>query len=176
MVKNKDNFSLAKAYEAKDHEDKIYQLWEKSGLFNPDNLKSKGKPFTISMPPPNATGILHLGHASSVAYEDLIIRYKRLQGYQALWLPGTDHAAIATQTKVEKLLKAKGQDRHKLGRKKFLEEVKRFVADSRGTIKTQIRAMGASCDWSREKYTLDLTEAVNEAFVKMYKDGLIYRG
>lgn len=165
---------LNKTYEAKQYEDQICKIWEESGFFNPDNLK--GKPFTISMPPPNATGILHVGHASGLTYEDLIIRYKRLQGYKTLWLPGTDHAAIATQAKVEKLLADKGLDRHKLGRAKFLKEVKDYVAKSQQTIKNQIRKMGCSCDWSREKYTLDLTEAVNEAFVRMYHDGLIYRG
>ncbi len=176
MNKSKKTTELDKAYEAKKFEDNIYKLWEASGYFNPDNLKTKGKPFVISMPPPNATGILHLGHASSDAYEDLMIRYKRLRGFKTLWLPGTDHAAIATQTKVEKLLKAKGLDRETLGREKFLAEVRKFVAGSRGTIRKQIRAIGSSCDWSREKYTLDLTEAVNTAFVKMYKDGLVYRG
>ena len=167
---------LAKAYEAKQYEEDIYKTWEKSGLFNPDNLK--GKPFTISMPPPNATGILHLGHASALTYEDLIIRYKRLQGFKTLWLPGTDHAAIATQTKVEKILAKQGIDRHKLGRAKFLEKVKDYVADSQGTIRNQIKKMGSSCDWSRERYTFDqgLSQAVTEAFVRMYKDGLIYRG
>ena len=115
---------LLKAYIAKDYETAIYKKWLDSGYFNPDKLKSKGPAFTISMPPPNATGILHVGHASGLTYEDLIIRYKRLQGYKTLWLPGTDHAAIATQAKVEKLLATKGLDRHKLGRAKFLKEVK----------------------------------------------------
>jgi len=171
-------FSLPKAYQAKNHEEKIYQAGEKSGLFNPDNLKSKGPNFTISMPPPNATGVLHLGHASALAYEDLIIRYQRLQGKKPLWLPGTDHAAIATQTKVEKILAKKGTDRHKLGREKFIKQVKDYVADSQDIIHNQIRKMGSSCDWSREAYTFsdDLSKAVNEAFVRMHKDGLIYRG
>ena len=169
---------LPKAYQASQYEDNIYQLWEQSGFFNPDNLPKKGKTFTISMPPPNATGILHLGHASTMAYEDLMIRYKRLQGYRTLWLPGTDHAAIATQTKVEKILDEEGTDRHKLGRAKFLARVKKYVAESQETIRNQIRKMGASCDWSRERYTLDkdMSQAVNEAFVRMYNDGLIYRG
>jgi valyl-tRNA synthetase len=169
---------LPKAYIPASYEDNIYQLWEQSGFFNPDNLSKKGKPFTISMPPPNATGILHLGHASTMAYEDLMIRYKRLQGYRTLWLPGTDHAAIATQTKVEKLLAEEGTDRHKLGRVKFLARVKKYVAESQSVIRNQIRKMGASCDWSRERYTLDkdMSQAVNQAFIKMHKDGLIYRG
>ncbi len=169
---------LPKAYIPASYEDNIYQLWEQSGFFNPDNLKKTSKTFTISMPPPNATGILHLGHASTMAYEDLMIRYKRLQGYQTLWLPGTDHAAIATQTKVEKILADEGTDRHTLGRVKFLSRVKKYVAESQDTIRNQIRKMGASCDWSRERYTFDdgLSHAVNQAFIKMYKDGLIYRG
>ena len=169
---------LAKAYQASQYEDNIYRLWEQSGFFNPDNLSKKGKPFTISMPPPNATGILHLGHASTMAYEDLMIRYQRLQGLRTLWLPGTDHAAIATQTKVEKILADEGTDRHQLGREKFLTRVKQYVAESQDTIRNQIRKMGASCDWSRERYTFDegLSHAVNQAFIKMHKDGLIYRG
>ena len=169
--------NIPKTYEAKNFEDKIYKTWEKSGFFNPDNLK-KGKSFTIAMPPPNATGILHIGHASTLTYEDIIIRYKRLQGFKTLWLPGTDHAAIATQTKVEKIIASEGLDRHKLGRKKFLERVKKFVFNSQYSIRKQIKKMGSSCDWSRERYTFDkgLSRAVSEAFIKMYNDGLIYRG
>lgn len=170
--------SLAKAYEPQAHEAEIYQAWEASGYFNPDNLRGEGPAFSIAMPPPNATGILHIGHAEVLAIQDIIIRYKRLQGYRALWLPGTDHAAIATQTKVEKILLNEGQDRHALGREKFIERVKLFVAESQGTIRQQVRRVGCSCDWSRERYTLDagLSRAVNTAFIKMYQDGLIYRG
>ncbi|MFA6253549.1 MAG: valine--tRNA ligase [Patescibacteria group bacterium] len=169
---------LPKTYEPAQHEKEIYQLWLDSGFFNPDNLRTDGPAFTISMPPPNATGILHIGHAAGLAIEDAVIRYKRLQGYKALWLPGTDHASIATQTKVEKILATEGTDRHTLGRDKFLERVKQYVADSQGTIREQIRRMGSSCDWSRERYTFDdgLSRAVNEAFIRMYNDGLIYRG
>lgn len=178
MEADKKKSELAKAYEASQHEKAIYQLWLDSGFFNPDNLRSDGPAFCISMPPPNATGILHIGHASGLAIEDALIRYKRLQGYRALWLPGTDHAAIATQTKVEKILMDEGSDRHTLGRDKFLERVKKYVAESQGTIREQIRRLGSSCDWSRERYTFDdgLTRAVNEAFIRMYNDGLIYRG
>ena len=173
-----NRIDMSKAYEPGQYEDKIYQDWEQSGLFNPDNLKSTGSEFTISMPPPNATGVLHLGHAAALAYEDLMIRYQRLQGKKTLWLPGTDHAAIATQTKVEKILAEEGINRHTLGRNKFLDKVREFVAGSQDTIRKQTRKMGASCDWSREAYTLSdkLSVAVNEAFVKMYDDGLIYRG
>jgi len=168
---------IPKAYYAKKYEDKIYKAWEKSGLFSPKIIKGK-KPFVISMPPPNATGQLHLGHAIMLALEDIMIRYNRMQGTPSLWLPGTDHAAIATQNKVEKLLAEKGITRQDLGREKFLEEVRKFVKNSQGTIRNQIRKMGSSCDWTREKYTMDsdLSEAVSTVFKMMYEDGLIYRG
>ena len=130
---------MDKAYEPSKYEDNIYKIWEESGFFNPDNLETKGKAFTISMPPPNATGILHLGHAAALAYEDLMIRYRRLKGDKALWVPGTDHAAIATQTKVEKILAEEGIDRQSLGRDKFLARVKEFVAGSQNTIRNQTR-------------------------------------
>ncbi|MDQ5970862.1 MAG: valyl-tRNA synthetase [Patescibacteria group bacterium] len=169
---------LPKAYEASQHEQDIYKTWLDSGFFNPDNLRTDGPAFTISMPPPNATGILHVGHAAGLTIQDAVTRYKRLQGYKALWVPGTDHASIATQTKVEKIIAQEGTDRNTLGREKFLERVKQYVADSQGTIREQIRRMGSSCDWSRERYTFDdgLSRAVNEAFIRMYNDGLIYRG
>ncbi len=169
---------IAKAYEPAKYEKQIYQTWQKSGFFNPDNLKNSGEAYVISMPPPNATGILHLGHAAALAYEDLMIRYARLKGQKALWLPGTDHAAIATQTKVEKILDEEGSSRQELGREKFLDRVRQYVVDSQDTIRDQTRRMGSSCDWSRERYTLDegLSQAVTQAFVKMYEDGLIYRG
>ncbi|MFC1655265.1 valine--tRNA ligase [Patescibacteria group bacterium] len=168
---------IAKAYTPKEYEDSIYKKWEDSGVFTP-KVDSSKKSFTISMPPPNATGTLHLGHATMLALEDLMIRYKRMRGFSALWLPGTDHAAIATQNRVEKNLAEKGIDRHELGREKFLEEVGKFVEDSRDTIRKQIRKMGSSCDWTRERFTLDegLTRAVREVFTRMYKDNLIYKG
>ncbi|MFA6410115.1 MAG: valine--tRNA ligase [Candidatus Buchananbacteria bacterium] len=171
---------ISKTYEANKVEDAIYKQWQDSGFFNPDNLpKNPKSPFTISMPPPNATGVLHLGHAVMLAIQDLVIRFQRMQGKRALWLPGTDHAAIATQTKVEKIIKKKeGKTRHDLGRQEFLKRVDEFVAESRNTIKGQVKKMGSSCDWSRERYTLDegLNVAVNQAFVEMYNDGLIYQG
>ncbi|MBD3156927.1 valine--tRNA ligase [Candidatus Peregrinibacteria bacterium] len=168
---------IEKAYEAQKYEDDIYKKWEESGVFSPQPDTSK-KPFTVSMPPPNATGVLHLGHATMLAIEDIMIRYKRMQGYAALWVPGTDHAGIATQNRVETNLLEKGITRHDLGRKKFLKEVNTFVKGSRSTIRNQIRKMGASCDWTRERYTLDegLSKAVREVFVRMFNDGLIYRG
>lgn len=170
---------LPKTYDASLVEDAIYKRWEESGFFNPDNLPGKRKKsFSISMPPPNATGILHNGHALFLTIQDLAVRYQRMLGKRTLWLPGTDHAAIATQTKVEKILQEEGKNKYDLGREKFLERVNEFVKGSQDTIRMQIRKMGSSCDWSRERFTLDtgLSEAVREAFVRMYNDGLIYRG
>ncbi len=169
--------TLEKAYEASSVEDQIYATWEKSGHFTP-KPDPKKKPFTIAMPPPNATGQLHLGHAVMLALQDIMVRYHRMKGDSTLWIPGTDHAAIATQNRVEKLIAEEGLTRHSLGRAKFLERVKEFVADSQSTIRNQVKKMGASCDWTRERYTLDegLSEAVEAVFIKMYKDGLIYRG
>ncbi len=168
---------LDKAYDAKKYEDAIYKKWEESGAFGADAHSDK-PPFTISMPPPNATGQLHLGHAIMLALEDILIRHRRMKGYEALWLPGTDHAAIATQNKVEKILAEEGITREQLGRENFLSRVREYVADSQDIIRNQIRKMGSSCDWSRERYTLDdeLNHAVNEVFSRMHKDGLIYRG
>jgi len=171
---------LPKVYNPKEVEGEIYEKWEKSGYFNPDNLPRQGREvFSIVMPPPNVTGTLHLGHAVMLAVEDILIRYHRMRGERILWLPGTDHAAIATQTKVEKLLKEReGKSRQDLGREKFLTEVEKFVASTKDTIKNQIRKMGSSCDWSREAYTLDevRSRAVRMVFKMMYDDGLIYRG
>lgn len=170
---------ISKTYNPIELEDKIYQAWEASGFFNSDNLTERnGKSYSISLPPPNVTGKLHLGHSFMLAIQDILIRYHRMKGDKTLWLPGTDHAAIATQTVVEKILKKEGTDRHKLGRQKFLERVDEFVQESKGTIGKQTRKMGASLDWSREKYTLDknLTKAVRTIFKNMYDDGLIYRG
>ncbi|MBI5754954.1 valine--tRNA ligase [Candidatus Peregrinibacteria bacterium] len=168
---------LEKTYEAALYEDAIYQRWETSDAFIA-KIDPQKKPFVISMPPPNATGTLHLGHATMLAIEDIMTRYKRMQGFSALWLPGTDHAAIATQNKVEKIIAGEGLTRKQLGREAFLQRVREYVAESQNIIRNQIRKMGSSCDWTREKYTLDddLSKAVNEVFVRMYQDGLIYRG
>lgn len=175
-----DEKDIPKAYEPSAVEDGIYARWEESGCFNPDNLPDaeNRKPYTIVMPPPNATGTLHVGHAVMLAIEDLIIRYRRMHGDAALWIPGTDHATIATQTKVEKLLKEEGKTRHDLGREAFLKRVEAFVEGSQDTIRNQIRKMGSSCDWSREAFTLDdrRSHAVRVMFKRMYDDGLIYRG
>ena len=171
---------IPKAYDPKLVEDAIYDRWMASGFFNPDKLPGKRpQAFTISMPPPNATGVLHIGHAEFVTIQDLVTRFQRMRGKKTLWVPGTDHAAIATQAKVEKVLYEKEKKtRHDLGREEFLARVNAFVAESQTTIRKQIRKMGASCDWSRERFTLDdgLSHAVRTAFVKMYQDGLIYRG
>jgi len=170
---------MEKAYEAKKYEDDIYKKWEESGAFKADNNSDK-EPFTISMPPPNATGVLHLGHSVMLVLEDIMIRHRRMKGYEALWLPGTDHAAIATENVVIKNLKDEQgvKDPRSLGREGLIEEIKKYVAKSQVTIRSQIRKMGASCDWERERYTMDssLHRCVNEMFKKMYEDGLIYRG
>lgn len=174
---------IPKAYQPQDVEERIYKEWEESGYFNPDNLpcakdRQASPKFVISMPPPNATGILHLGHASMLAYQDLMIRFHRLLGKDTLWLPGTDHASIATQTKVEKIIAKEGLTKYDLGREKFIKRVEEYVENSRDTIRGQVRRMGSSCDWSRERYTLDegLSEVVRQVFAMMYEDGLIYRG
>jgi valyl-tRNA synthetase len=168
---------LPKVYQASEYEDDIYALWEKSRIFvaDPD---SKKEHFSISMPPPNETGTLHIGHALFVTLQDIMVRHQRQKGKDVLWLPGTDHAALPVNAIMEKRLADEGTDKHKIGRKEFLNRTREFVGDSRDTINAQIRAMGASCDWSRARYTLDdaLNRCVNETFVKMYNDGLIYRG
>ncbi|MCK5666843.1 MAG: class I tRNA ligase family protein, partial [Thiotrichaceae bacterium] len=168
---------LAKTYNPADYEDAIYEKWEKSGAFNPDGVESE-KTYSISMPPPNVTGVLHLGHAAMLALQDIMIRYRRMQGDKVLWVPGTDHAAIATQAKVEKILLDEGVNRHELGREKFLERIHKFAQESHDLIANQIKKMGSSCDWSREAFTLDETrsKAVRSVFKLMYDDGLIYRG
>jgi valyl-tRNA synthetase len=171
---------LLKPYDPPATEKKIYKLWEESGFFNPDNLPGKvDKPFTIVMPPPNATGVLHMGHALMLTLEDIMIRYKRMRGYKTLWLPGTDHAAIATQSKVEKeIQKKESKNRHDLGREELLKRIQDFVEENRSIMTRQMRVMGASCDWSREAFTLDEARslAVRTVFKKMYNDGIIYRG
>lgn len=180
MAKNPIQYTedtLPKAYEAGNFEESIYQSWEKAGAFKA-KIDKKKKPFTVIMPPPNATGTLHLGHAVMLALEDIMVRYHRMKGDSTLWIPGTDHAAIATQNKVEKNLAEKGITRHDLGRKKFIQEVETFVKGSQSTIRNQVRKMGSSCDWSRETYTLDEgpSLAVRTVFKRMFDDGLIYRG
>ena len=176
---------LLKPYNPVDEESRIYEKWEASGYFTPETMikdgliKPDATPYTIVLPPPNVTGVLHMGHAMMLTVQDILIRYKRMQGYRTLWLPGTDHAAIATQSKVEKeIQKKEGKSRYDLGREELLARVNQFAQDSHDTIVNQMKVMGASCDWSREAFTLDevRTRAVRTVFKQMYDDGLIYRG
>ncbi len=169
--------NLEKNYNPKDFEDKIYKIWENEGYFKGviDNDK---KPFTIVMPPPNVTGNLHLGHALNNTIQDILIRKNRMDGYSALWVPGTDHASISTEAKVVSKLKEEGKSKESLGRDGFLEASWDWTREYGGNIKNQLKKLGVSCDWSREAFTLDdnLTEAVEEVFIKMYNDDLIYQG
>lgn len=177
------NDKFLKPYNPGETEDKIYKIWEDSGFFNPDVCIEKGvtkedaEHFSIVLPPPNVTGTLHTGHASMLAIEDTIVRFERMRGKKTLWIPGTDHAAIATQSKVEKILEKEGIRKNDLGREEFLSRVNQFAQESHDTIVSQCRKMGASLDWSREAFTLDETrhKAVFSAFKKMYEDGLIYQ-
>lgn len=176
------NEELPKSYDASAVEAEIYKQWEESGFFNPDlaGAKPSGKQsYTITMPPPNVTGVLHIGHALFLTIQDILIRFKRMQGYRTLWVPGTDSAAIATQAKVEtELYKKENKTRHDFSREEFVKLVNDFALGSQNTILSQIRRMGASTDWSRLSYTLDeqRVTAVNTAFKRMYEEGLIYRG
>ena len=176
---------LPKAYDFKDTEERIYKMWESGGYFKPHNDPNEPdfdpnvKPFVISIPPPNVTGELHTGHAMFVSIEDLMIRYHRMKGFSTLWVPGTDHAGIATQLMVERhLLKTEEVTREEMGREKFLEHSWKWKEEYHDRITGQIRRMGASCDWDRERFTLDegLSKAVREAFVRLHEKGLIYRG
>ncbi len=168
---------LPKVYEASQYESDIYALWEKSQVFKA-NPESKKEHYSISMPPPNETGTLHIGHALFLTLQDILARHARQQGKDVLWLPGTDHAALPVNAIIEKQLAEEGTSKHDIGREEFMRRTREFVGNSRDSINTQIRAMGASCDWTRTRYTLDdaLNRCVNEVFVKMYHDGLIYRG
>lgn len=169
--------SLPKTYEPQSVEGKWYRFWEEGGYFKP-RPDASGKSFVISMPPPNVTGALHLGHAITATIEDILTRYHRMKGDDTLWVPGEDHAGIATQVVVERLLASEGTDRHKVGRAAFIERVWEWVHKYKSRIQDQHRRLGASCDWSRERFTLDegLSKAVREVFVRLYEEGLIYRG
>jgi valyl-tRNA synthetase len=178
-------YQLPKAYDFKSTEPRIYEMWEKGGYFQPSNDPNQPdfdptkKPFVISIPPPNVTGELHLGHVMFVAMEDLMVRYRRMKGIPTLWVPGTDHAGIATQLQVEKdLLRTEEVTREELGRERFIERAWAWKAKYHSIITSQIRKIGASCDWERERFTLDegLSKAVREAFVRLYEKGLVYRG
>src|SRR5579863_7465842 len=169
--------SLPKTYEPQAVEQKWYRFWEEGDYFKP-NPDATGPTFVISMPPPNVTGALHLGHAITATVEDILIRYHRMIGDETLWVPGEDHAGIATQTVVERQLAKEGIDRHQLGRVAFIERVWDWVGKYKSPIQDQHRRLGASCDWSRERFTLDegLSKAVREVFVRLYDEGLVYRG
>ncbi|MFM8319441.1 MAG: valine--tRNA ligase, partial [Chloroflexota bacterium] len=177
-------YTLPKTYDFHATEQRIYAWWEKSGYFKPASDPQKPdfdpskEPFVISIPPPNVTGELHLGHAMFVSMEDLMIRYHRMKGYSALWVPGSDHAGIATQLQVEKSLAKEGLTREGIGREEFLRRTWAWKETYGARITSQIRRLGASCDWDRERFTLDegLSKAVREAFVRLYEKGLIYRG
>jgi valyl-tRNA synthetase len=177
-------YTLPKAYDFKDTEQRIYAMWETSGYFQPHNDPNKPdfdptvKPFVISIPPPNVTGELHLGHAMFISVEDLMIRYHRMKGYSTLWVPGTDHAGIATQLMVERQLIKEGTSREQVGREEFLKRTWAWKEKYGGMITGQVRRLGASCDWTRERFTMDagLSKAVREAFVRLYEKGMIYRG
>ena len=169
--------TLESKFNPKDFEDKIYKNWEESGYFKPSEDKSK-KPYTIVIPPPNITGKLHMGHALDETIQDLLIRYKRMQGYNTLWLPGTDHAAIATEAKVVAKLKEEGISKEDLGREEFLNRAWEWKKEYGGIIINQIKKLGCSCDWDRERFTMDegLSNAVKHVFVELYNKGLIYKG
>lgn len=170
---------LSKPYDPIATEGRIYKLWEESGFFNPDNLPERHqKPFTIIMPPPNANGRLHAGHGLTIALEDIMIRYQRMQGKRALWVPGADHAGFETQVVYEKKLEKEGRSRFKMERGDLYNEIMEFTLESKQHMENDVKALGASCDWSREKFTLDksVVSEVQETFRKLYRDGLVYRG
>ena len=161
---------LAKAYAPKEFEDRIYESWESAGYFKPAGEPGK-KPFVIVIPPPNVTGVLHMGHGLNNSLQDIAIRYNRMLGRPTLWVPGSDHAGIATQHVVEKKLRAKGILRRDLGREKFVEETWKVANEHHDIIKKQLEKIGSSCDWTRERFTLDegLSKAVREVFVTLYE-------
>ncbi|MDR2097765.1 MAG: valine--tRNA ligase, partial [Spirochaetaceae bacterium] len=172
-----ESIELEKAYNPKSFEDKIYALWKEAGAFKPVE-DAEGEPYTIVIPPPNVTGILHMGHALNITLQDIAVRFQRMNGRPVLWVPGTDHAGIATQNVVEKKLRAHGKSRMELGRDKFVEETWKVKGEHHEAISRQIAKMGASVDWTRERFTLDegLSEAVREVFVTLYERGLLYKG
>ncbi len=169
--------NLPKTYNPKDFEDRLYEFWSENSYFTPKVDKNK-KPFTVMMPPPNVTGSLHMGHALNNTIQDVLTRWKRMDGYEALWLPGTDHASISTEAKVVEKIKSEGKSKEEMGREAFLEEAWEWTHLYGGRIKNQLKKLGVSCDWSREAFTLDenLSKAVEEVFIRLYDKGLIYRG
>ena len=176
-MKEKEGKEWSKVYDPHQVEDKWYTFWEKKHFFRADET-SKRPPYSIVIPPPNVTGSLHMGHALNNTLQDVLSRYKRMDGFNVLWLPGTDHAGIATQNVVEKQLAEEGTDRHQLGREAFIQRVWKWKEQFGGHIIKQLKKLGSSCDWSRERFTMDegLSQAVREVFVRLYQEGLIYRG
>ena len=168
---------LEKTYDPKQIEDRLYEKWESKGYFHAE-VDPKKKPFTIMMPPPNITGQLHMGHALDNTMQDILARYKRMEGYNVLWQPGTDHASIATEVKVIKALKEQGIDKHDLGRDGFLEKCWEWRKEYGGRIIKQLKKMGSSADWQRERFTMDdgCSAAVQKVFIKMFNKGWIYKG
>jgi valyl-tRNA synthetase len=166
---------LEKSYDPTGIEEKWYEFWENHNFFTASE-ESEAKPYSIVIPPPNVTGVLHMGHALNITIQDIVCRFRRLSGDNVLWMPGTDHAGIATQNVVEKDLAQKGKTRDELGRDEFIESVWKWKEVSGGAIINQLKRLGASCDWSRERFTMDdgLSDAVRKVFVRLYKDGLIY--
>jgi valyl-tRNA synthetase len=174
-----NSIELAKAYDPKSFEDRIYSMWKNSGAFAPETSGDKGEPpFVVVIPPPNVTGVLHLGHGLNNSLQDIIVRFHRMRGAPTLWVPGTDHAGIATQNVVERKLKAQGKSRRELGREKFLEETWKVKNEHHAIITKQLEKIGASVDWKRERFTMDegLSRAVREVFVTLYERDLLYKG
>ncbi len=169
---------MNKTYDPHSLEQKWYETWEQQGHFAPNKQASGDTPYCIMIPPPNVTGRLHMGHAFQDTIMDALIRYHRMKGEKTLWQAGTDHAGIATQMVVERLINAEGKTRHDYGREKFTEKVWKWKEQSGGTITQQLRRMGSSLDWERERFTMDdgLSDAVKEVFVRLFEEGLIYRG
>ena len=169
--------NLEKTYDPHQFEERIYQQWKESGSFH-TKIDPDKTPYTISMPPPNVTGALHLGHALQSTIQDILTRYKRMKGFAALWVPGTDHASISTEAKVVEKITEEGKSKEELGRDGFLEEAWEWTRKYGGRINHQQEKLGVSCDWERERFTLDegLSHAVEEQFIRLYEDGYIYRG
>ena len=171
------SMEMDKKYDPKTVEEKWYRFWEEKGLFHSEVDRNR-TPYTIVIPPPNVPGVLHMGHGLNNTIQDTIIRWKRMQGFNALWLPGTDHAGIATQNVVEKQLAREGKTRQEVGRERFIELVWEWKQKFGSTIINQLKKLGASCDWRRERFTMDegLSRAVREVFVRLFNEGLIYKG
>ena len=172
-----ERHELPKTYDPHVTEDALYKFWEENGYFHAEIDENK-TPYTIMLPPPNVTGQLHMGHAFDNTLQDILIRAKRMQGYAALWMPGTDHAGLATQIKVEEILRQKGETRFDYGREKFLELCWDWKEQYGSRIINQLKTLGSSCDWRRLRFTYDegMREAVEEVFVSLYNKGLIYKG